>query len=660
MSSLKVEHMATTYYLVEDKCPPNRLSILLKGLLDVVPICHTYRNDTNVLPILSSLLISFLVVTVSSNGIVQTQLDLQHQKINALLGECIDLDNNEFGSQQWCCDVFLCSATLEFPAVEFELKGYLGLVSRAFHGYHSFGPFFYELSNFMLKCDPCPKSLSFAVVEALRGMNSKIQKHFHNSIFNNGCLPSEHLVAAGLCSLFISTFTYLWLKARVKWFAVSRRNRVLEAYEASLHVLHVLSFPPVFTRTRTGFAQQPLKLKILVEILDLDEKRPVDRLQSSRSTGLFFFKKTRLTAAFKVNGLVNCNLTTGNRLTITVITVTAGQRLTVTGQPVKNRRLTVTGSTRLNLLRSTACLFKHPSLCRVVDSGRFQSIEWHGSRSAALVVDFGCFWLGFLIFRSKTSADRCLLFATDQKLGEIEANPNLEKERNEIGEQDEVHNGQNEDFPATNRMRTRVDWRKLAAQLEKFRTKKFSDVFEEPKGLPPNREIEHQIVLKPGSSPKYQYPYRTTHEHKDEIERIFKEMLETGIIQNSKSPFASPVILVKKDSIWRMCVDYSQSIVITAFRTHNGHYEFLVMPFGLCNAPATFQILMNHVFSGYLRRPVLVVFDDILVYSQDLNEHIVHLEQVLLKLRENQLYAKRSKCNFGRLEIEYLGHIISH
>ncbi|XP_057770821.1 uncharacterized protein LOC130990618 [Salvia miltiorrhiza] len=181
-------------------------------------------------------------------------------------------------------------------------------------------------------------------------------------------------------------------------------------------------------------------------------------------------------------------------------------------------------------------------------------------------------------------------------------------------------------------------------ELEKL-LEEFSDIFGEPQGLPPTRCIEHQIILKPESVPKHQYPYRTSHNHKNEIEKIVQDMLAAGIIQHSKSHFASPVILVKKkDGTWRMCVDYrylnsltvkhdfpiplidelldelhgakffskldlrsgyfqiqvkATDRYLTAFSTHHGHFEFLVMPFGLCNAPATFQSLMNLVFQPH-------------------------------------------------------------
>lgn len=97
----------------------------------------------------------------------------------------------------------------------------------------------------------------------------------------------------------------------------------------------------------------------------------------------------------------------------------------------------------------------------------------------------------------------------------------------------------------------------------------------------------------------------------------------------------------------------------TAFTTHLGHFEYVVMPFGLTNAPATFQSLMNTVLAQFLRKFALVFFDDILIYSKSLSDHIIHLEAVLEVLRQNQLYAKLSKCTFGQDKIEYLGHVIS-
>ena len=97
----------------------------------------------------------------------------------------------------------------------------------------------------------------------------------------------------------------------------------------------------------------------------------------------------------------------------------------------------------------------------------------------------------------------------------------------------------------------------------------------------------------------------------------------------------------------------------TSFRTRYGHYEFVVVPFGLTNAPTTFMCLMNSVFSRYLDTFVFVFLDDILIYSKNEKEHEEHLRSTLQLLWEHELYAKLSKCDFYRDRIHYLGHIIS-
>ena len=182
-------------------------------------------------------------------------------------------------------------------------------------------------------------------------------------------------------------------------------------------------------------------------------------------------------------------------------------------------------------------------------------------------------------------------------------------------------------------------------------------------------------------------------------------MLEAGLIQPSHSPFSSPILLVKnKDGTWHCCMDYRALNATTvkdrfpmptidellddlgqaswflkldlrqgfhqirmakvdvhkmAFRTHQGHYKFKVMPFGLCNAPSTFEAAMNDALRPFLRKYVTVFFDDILIYSSNLDSHVTRLEVVLFTLSERNFLLRQSKCLFAQNQLNYLGHIIS-
>jgi hypothetical protein len=195
------------------------------------------------------------------------------------------------------------------------------------------------------------------------------------------------------------------------------------------------------------------------------------------------------------------------------------------------------------------------------------------------------------------------------------------------------------------------------------------------------------------------------HEELKELKVQLEELLAKGHIKPSKSPYGAPVLFVhKKDGTLRMCVDYrtlnksteknwypllriddlfdrlSEAKVFrridlcsryyqiriakgdeakTACRTRYGSYEFLVMHFGLTNAPGTFCTLMNDIFQEWLDDFVVVYIDDILIYSGSLEEHAEHLRKVFQRLRENKLYAKLEKCDFGVMEVDFLGHIIT-
>eukprot|EP00253_Pinus_taeda_P005217 PITA_05217 len=236
--------------------------------------------------------------------------------------------------------------------------------------------------------------------------------------------------------------------------------------------------------------------------------------------------------------------------------------------------------------------------------------------------------------------------------------------------------------------------------------KEFADVFpEEIPGLPPKRDIDFTIDLILGAAPVSRTPYRMSVLELTELKMQLQELLDKNYIRPSVSPWGAPVLFVrKKDGTLRMCIDYRQlnkltiknkyplpqidelfdqvkgatvfskidlrsgyhqirikeeDIAKTAFRTRYGHYEFVVLPFGLTNAPATFMCLMNSVFHQFLDKFVLIFIDDILIYSRSKEEHEEHLRMVLQTLREHQLYAKLNKCDFYKEEIQYLGHVIS-
>ena len=236
--------------------------------------------------------------------------------------------------------------------------------------------------------------------------------------------------------------------------------------------------------------------------------------------------------------------------------------------------------------------------------------------------------------------------------------------------------------------------------------REFPDVFpEELPRVPPEREVDLSIEVVQGTTPISRTSYRMALTELKELKTQLQELLDKGFIRPSVSPWGALVLFVKKkDGTLRMCIDYRQinkvtvknkyplprmedlfdqlkgasvfskidlrsgyyqlrvkdvDVSKTTFKTRYGHYEFLVMPFGLTNAPTAFMNLMNRVFHPYLDQFVVVFIDDILVYYKDAQEHEHHLRIVFQSLRENQLFAKLSKCDFWLKEVSFLGHIVS-
>ncbi|KAJ4729345.1 Retrotransposon protein, putative, Ty3-gypsy subclass, partial [Melia azedarach] len=236
--------------------------------------------------------------------------------------------------------------------------------------------------------------------------------------------------------------------------------------------------------------------------------------------------------------------------------------------------------------------------------------------------------------------------------------------------------------------------------------KEFNDVMLEelPKRLPPRREVDHRIELEPGTKPPAMSPYRHAPLELQELKKQLQELLDAGYIRPSKAPFGTPVLFQKKkDGSLRMCIDYRALNKVTIKNkypipliadlfdqlgraryfskldlrsgyyqvriaegdepkttcvTRYGSYEFLVMPFGLTNAPATFSTLMNKLFHPYLDQFMVLYLDDIVIYSNTLEEHVAHLRKVFQVLRENELYVKKEKCSFAQREVYFLGHKI--
>ena len=232
----------------------------------------------------------------------------------------------------------------------------------------------------------------------------------------------------------------------------------------------------------------------------------------------------------------------------------------------------------------------------------------------------------------------------------------------------------------------------------------FRELFEEPRTLPTQRgQHDHSITLTPGEHPPYRNPFRLSHDEAAALEEQLKKLRAQGFVQPSSSPYGAPVVFAKKkDGGLRLCVDYralnkitvrdryplpnigdlvdrlqgatifskldlrsgyhqirmaEKDIPKTAFVTHLGSFEWRVLPMGLTNAPATFQRLMNHLFTESTAF-VAAYLDDIIIFSKNKEEHKEHIRYVLETLRKNKMSLNPKKCEFGRNRIHFLGHVI--
>lgn len=255
-------------------------------------------------------------------------------------------------------------------------------------------------------------------------------------------------------------------------------------------------------------------------------------------------------------------------------------------------------------------------------------------------------------------------------------------------------------FDLSNTTLSLVEQEKLQALLLQYQ-----DIFA-PTASQLGRTNIVQHTIDTGEAPPIRLrPYRTSPTQREEIDKQITDVLSQNIIQESVSPWSAPVVLVKKkDGTTRFCVDYRRLNEVTkkdsyplpriddtldalqgahifstldlrpgywqielhptakektAFITHQGLYEFRVLPFGLCNSPSTFQRLMEHVLRGPNWQTCLIYIDDIIIYSRNFDEHLRHVEDVFPRLRKAHIRLTPSKCFFARDNVEYLGHIVS-
>ena len=317
---------------------------------------------------------------------------------------------------------------------------------------------------------------------------------------------------------------------------------------------------------------------------------------------------------------------------------------------------------------------------------------------------------GFAVFEIHNPTDTRITTTIDRRIPVVPF-PDSSKEKFHIFNMDEIIGTPSKEIiqPINELIRTEHLNSEEYERIIKL-CKEYQDIFhQEGRKLTFTSEVKHEIKTKdevPIHSKSYRYPFI----HKSEVDRQIKKMLEDGIIRPSQSPWCSPIWIVPKkldatgQQKWRIVTDYRRlnektiddryplpnindildklgrcqyfstldlasgfhqiqmdegSIEKTAFNVENGHYEYVRMPFGLKNAPATFQRVMDRVLGELQNKVCLVYMDDIIIFSTSLEEHIANLRLVFDQLRRSRLKIQIDKSEFLRKEVEFLGHVIT-